>query len=167
IDADSRECSNLDHSRSRGTLAPLQGGLQHGPGVRPLPSGRTRSGPRKPSVEVCTRRVFSRCGAIGRQARRGRPPSRRFQSRTARVVLFLTLVLAVPVILFANPIDPTWKPGWYDDADADQLVLQTLSPESMVGLAVLVLFILSGRARLLSGPAHRQSTQASREPVPR
>ena len=66
----------------------------------------------------------------------------------------LLLILAIPVIVTANPLDPNWQPGWYDDGDTDQLVTQTMSPESMVGLAVLLfssfcVFPLSMRGREL------------------
>jgi hypothetical protein len=51
----------------------------------------------------------------------------------------VALALAVPLIVAANPVDPTWLPGFYDDADTDQLVTQTMSPEAWIGLTVLVI----------------------------
>ena len=56
-----------------------------------------------------------------------------------RSVFLVILTLAVPVLVAANPVDPTWQPGIYDDGDTDQLVVQTLSPEGMIGLAALML----------------------------
>jgi hypothetical protein len=54
------------------------------------------------------------------------------------------LALAVPVIVATNPVDPTWLPGLYDDADSDQLVSQALSPESWLGAAIpIILCVLS------------------------
>jgi hypothetical protein len=38
--------------------------------------------------------------------------------------MLATLVLAIPVIVAANPVDPTWILGLYDDADSDQLITQ-------------------------------------------
>jgi hypothetical protein len=82
-------------------------------------------------------------------------------------MLFLILLLAVPVIVAANPIDPSWQPGLYDGADTDQLVTQTLSPEGMIGLGVLVLACLC-HALARSTKSRTTTTFRSRqEPVPR
>jgi hypothetical protein len=42
----------------------------------------------------------------------------------------------------ANPIDSTWRPGLCDDGDADLLVANTMSPESLIGVSVLRIFCL-------------------------
>jgi hypothetical protein len=76
-------------------------------------------------------------------------------------------MLAVPMIVAANPVDATWQVGWYDDGDTDRLVTQTMSPESMAGLAVLVLVCLSAHARLIIRIRRKHSVHSSREPVPR
>jgi hypothetical protein len=67
-----------------------------------------------------------------------------------RAIFFLTLVLMIPVFVAVNPVDPAWQPGWCDDGDTDQLVTQTMSPESMIGLAVLALACFSPSAGLLA-----------------
>ena len=56
-----------------------------------------------------------------------------------RSVFLVILTLAVPVLVAASPVDPTWQLGIYDDGDTDQLVVQTLSPEGMIGVAALML----------------------------
>jgi hypothetical protein len=61
----------------------------------------------------------------------------------------------------------TGIPGWYDDADTDQLITQTLSPEGMIGVAALVLVCLSVRARPVGGIMRLHGIPWSREAVPR
>src|SRR5262245_35647199 len=85
----------------------------------------------------------------------------------ARTTLLLALVLMIPVLVAVNPVDPVWQAGWYDGGDTDQLVTQTMSPESMIGLAVLALACFSTSAGLLSVVGHRPDVCSSREPVPR
>jgi hypothetical protein len=81
--------------------------------------------------------------AVRRRARRGRLPCPPARAVWGSVVL-VALVLAVPVIVAANPVDPTWLPGFYDDADPEQLVSQALSPESWLGATIpVVLCVLS------------------------
>jgi hypothetical protein len=70
---------------------------------------------------------------------------RRLADTAVGAVLLTALALAVPVMVAANPVDPTWLPGLYDDADTDQLVSKTLSPENWVGAALpTILCLLSG-----------------------
>jgi hypothetical protein len=57
-------------------------------------------------------------------------------------MLLVALVLAVPVVVVANPVDQIWIPGLYDDADTDQMVLQAMSPESLLGTAIPVVWCL-------------------------
>jgi len=96
-----------------------------------FPSGRTL---RRRSWIGVTRVQFS--GAASRRHRSHRP------LQVARAVLLAIVTLAGPVLVAANPVDPTWQPGLYDDADTDQLVVQTLSPEGMIGVAALMLVCL-------------------------
>jgi hypothetical protein len=84
-----------------------------------------------------------------------------------RVILFMILVLAVPIHVAANPIDPTWQPGLYDDADADQLVTRTLSPEGIIGLGVLVLACPVSRACPVDEIVNEYEIRSRQEPVPR
>jgi|SRR6516164_7126400 len=71
-------------------------------------------------------------GAPERQlASGGGRPLPRPTSEEVGAVLSLTLVLGIPVLVAANPIDPFWQPGFYDDADPDQLVTHALSAESV------------------------------------
>jgi len=84
------------------------------------------------------------------RARRSGPTSRRGRGRsrcrpvntTCGARLLVILVLAIPVMVAANPIDPTWLAGFYDDADPDQLVSQALSPESWLSAALPVILCL-------------------------
>lgn len=43
-------------------------------------------------------------------------------SRTALVVVCLTVPVALVALAHAFPPDPTWAPGLYDDADYDDMV---------------------------------------------
>ena len=88
------------------------------------------------------------CRAQGR-----RRPSRGSRAGAAGAIPFLVLLLAVPVIGAANPIDLLWSDAWYDDADADQLLTKTMSPEGLVGLAVLTLGCLLSRAAVAARTA--------------
>jgi hypothetical protein len=110
-----------------------------------------------PRATECGRR------SLGVRARR----TRRYPRYAARAILLLALVLAIPIIAAANPIDPTWQSGWYDDGDTDQLVTQTMSPESMIGLVVMAFVCFSVSARLLSEAIRHSDVCLSREPVPR
>ena len=85
----------------------------------------------------------------------------------ARAIIFLTLLLVIPLIAGMNSVDPTWIPGLYDDADGDLLITQAMSPESMIGLAALLVVCLAARAYPLSGVAPACHIPLSREPVPR
>ena len=100
-------------------------------------------------------------------ARPCRRPAEHSRPITVRAILFLILVLVVPIHVTANPIDPTWQPGLYDDADTDQLVTQTLSPDAMIGLAVLVLACLVSRACPVDKIVNDHDIRSRQEPVPR
>ena len=75
----------------------------------------------------------------------------------------MTLVLTIPVIGAANPVDPIWLPGLYDDADTDHLVAQTMSPEAVIGLAVLVMACRRSSSTLAGPRAHGRGTVAGGE----
>jgi hypothetical protein len=120
-----------------------------GSGVATYFPGRSRSGSREPDSGPCPRESYSSSpGGICAS-------------------LCALLVLAIPVIMAANPIDPGWQAGWYDDGDTDQLVTQTLSPESMIGLAVLSFISLSVYLLLITGREPRQIDGQGIDPVPR
>ena len=76
-------------------------------------------------------------------------------------MVLVAFVLAIPVIVAANPVDRTWLPGFYDDADTDQLVTQTMSPEALIGLTALVIvrFFSSGTIAGLNTPWHRTAAR--------
>jgi hypothetical protein len=97
----------------------------------------------------------------GRSCSQSKSPRR----SCARAILLMVLVLAIPIILVANPIDLT-QPGWYDDADTDQL-MQAMSPDSLAGLAVLVLAVFSVRGRLVISVGQKHGVTSRQEPVPR
>jgi hypothetical protein len=84
-----------------------------------------------------------------------------------RPLFLLGLILVLPIIVAMNPIDSCWQLGLYDEADTDQLVTQTSSPEGMIGLAVLVLVRLIARVRRVIDIKGEHDMQSSREPVPR
>ena len=77
------------------------------------------------------------------------------------------LLLAVPVVVATNPIDQTWQVGWYDNADTDPLVVQMLSPEGLLGIATVVMVVLSSQRLSASEVYTLQNLCSSREPVPR
>jgi hypothetical protein len=79
----------------------------------------------------------------------------------------LILVLALPIIVVANQVDPTWIPGLYDDADTDDLVLQIMSPEAMLLLDVIVLVWLMSSMYLAARVAGERAGIESPQPVPR
>src|SRR5262249_57142717 len=49
--------------------------------------------------------------------------SRRPRGSAAGALLSGILLLRLPAVVAANPIDSPWLAGWYDDADADQEVM--------------------------------------------
>lgn len=57
------------------------------------------------------------------------------RSGAGQTGLSLMLYLIIPIIAAANPIDPIWVSGCWDEADADQVLSQTMSPEGLVGSA--------------------------------
>ncbi len=142
-------------------------GARHGPGVGGFLPGLSRSGQKEPFAEPCARGrrfVFPGPRRSARCPRRSFP---RHRPGAVRAIVFLALILAIPVIVAANPVDPDWLSGWYDEADTDQLVTQTMSPESLIGVAVLLLVCFSAGARLMNGVAREYKVSASREPVSR
>jgi len=84
------------------------------------------------------------------RARRGRLPGHPSGAVWGSVVV----ALALANVVAANPVDPPWIPGLYDDADPDQLVSQALSSESWLGpsipaiLCVLSTIVLAWSRRL-------------------
>jgi hypothetical protein len=96
-----------------------------------------------------------------------RRPAEHSRPIAVRAILFLILVLVVPIHVAANPIDSARQPGLYDDADTDQLVTQTLSPDAMIGLAVLVLVCLVSRTSPVDEAESEHDVRSRREPVPR
>jgi hypothetical protein len=48
------------------------------------------------------------------------------------------LLLALPLLAWANPCDPAWIPGVYDDADYDELVSAASSPDGTLNAPVLL-----------------------------
>jgi hypothetical protein len=67
------------------------------------------------------------------------------RTQEIRVVLLTVITLAIPVVVAANPVDPSWIPGLYDDGDGDQLITHAMSPEALIGPTVVALVcILSG-----------------------
>jgi hypothetical protein len=107
-----------------------------------------------------TRPRALRNGSTSRRGRRARLSSRSWYD-TWGSMLLVALALGVPVIVAANPVDSTWLPGLYDDADTDQLVTQTMSPEAWIGLTVLVIvYCLSSRT--IVGPNALWSRTAAR-----
>jgi hypothetical protein len=85
-------------------------------------------------------------------------------------VALAALALAVPLIVAANPVDQTWIPGLYDEADTDQLVSHAISPESWLSVAlpvVLCLFAsiaLARSSRRTYNGAHRSESVARPPP---
>jgi hypothetical protein len=65
-----------------------------------------------------------------------------------RARLSLILVLLVPVLCAANPTDLLWASGWFDNADMDDLVTKTISPEGAIGSAELTPAIFLARTAL-------------------
>jgi hypothetical protein len=70
----------------------------------------------------------------------------RLRAGANRPSLLIVLILIVPLMGIANAIDPPWSGGWYDDADADQLMSKTMSPEGMAGLAIVAFAYMCSRA---------------------
>jgi hypothetical protein len=96
-----------------------------------------------PTTLRCRYGTRTRALRSGTTSRRGRGRSAcRPAAVTWGTLLLVILALAVPVIVAANPVDPTWVPGVYDDADPDQLVSQALSPESWLSAALPVILCL-------------------------
>jgi hypothetical protein len=58
--------------------------------------------------------------------------------------LLLALTLVVPIIIAANPIDSQWLTGWYDESDADQLIINAMSAGSLLSPLTLSSLLLSG-----------------------
>jgi hypothetical protein len=71
--------------------------------------------------------------------------------------LLVILALAIPVIVAANPSDPIWRPGLYDDADTDHLVRNVVSPESLIGVSVLGIVCLLTSLLVVRRTAARSS----------
>ena len=84
------------------------------------------------------------CGT--HRVRRGRSSCRPTRA-SGHAVLLVVLLLTMPIIAAANPVDPTWISGFYDDADTDQLVTQMMSPEGLVGLLIISLLCVFSSAR--------------------
>ena len=131
-------------------LPPLHGGVRHGSGVAPFPPGHSRSGPTEPSAEHCAHGELFPTGMRGgtagdRTQGRWRRPWR-LRAGANRPILLIVLILIVPLMGIANPIDPPWSGGWYDNADADQLMSKTMSPEGMAGLAIVAFAYMRSRA---------------------
>jgi hypothetical protein len=83
------------------------------------------------------------CDGSGRGQGWGARPHRPAGPRRRSLVL-VALLLAIPVLGLANPIDPAWVRGFYDDADTDAVVLQVTSSEGMTWTPLLLLaFFLS------------------------
>src|SRR5262245_56748591 len=145
-----------------------RGGARHGPGVGGSLPGRSRPETREPSAEVCARGrpgVFRRADFLAQSLRL---TSRCPRSVVARTILFLALILAVPLIVAANPVDASGQQGWYDDEDADRLVTQSMSPESMMGIATLVLGArFWGPMGQAGEPVRKSGMTRNPEPVPR
>jgi hypothetical protein len=76
------------------------------------------------------------------------------------------LVLAVPIGA-ANAIDSLWLAGWYDEADGDQLVANSISPEGMIGGADLTPACLLSRAEVVARRASRRSPDVSDSAIAR
>ena len=55
------------------------------------------------------------------------------QARAGATILVAVVVVAVAGLASASPPDPTWIPGYWDDADYDDAILALLAIE---GLAV-------------------------------
>jgi hypothetical protein len=92
----------------------------------------------------------------------------RTQRRCAGALMLAVLVLTIPILVAANPVDLTWQHGWHDDADTDDLVTQTLSPDSLIVLAVLVLVVqFSVRVSFVDDVAEELDAGSTREPVPK
>lgn len=95
---------------------------------------RRRPGSRGQGARAPRRRWsahWTRHGLRGRRAGGGR-------SR----LLLAALVLVAPIVVAANPADPSWIPGFYDDADSDQLTSQAMTPESLLGADLPILLCL-------------------------
>jgi len=66
--------------------------------------------------------------------RSARPPS--FQNRGIAALLPIVAVLILlPTIAFANPPDPSWITGIYDDADGDDSVFPDYQPIAAVAVS--------------------------------
>lgn len=69
-------------------------------------------------------------------------PSRSPRAATVRATLLLAFTLVVPIIIAANPMDSLSLAGWYDEADADQLITNTMSPGTLLALLTLPSLLL-------------------------
>ena len=93
--------------------------------------------------------------------------SRSPRVRTSVVIWLVSLILAIPVITTANPTDPSWRPGLYDEADSDQLITQILSADAMIGLTMLMLACLVSRWCPTDEVETERDSRSGEEPVPR
>src|SRR5215475_6085584 len=79
----------------------------------------------------------------------------------AGTIVLLAFVLGMPIIVAANPIDSLWLTGWYDEADGDLLVANTISPEKMIGTKVLTLGCILSDAAVVARSAQWCSREIS------
>jgi hypothetical protein len=85
------------------------------------------------------------------------------------LLLLACLILALTPLAFADPPDPTWLGGYWDDDDFDNIVVFLLSTYAVVALAVWsgpswTCAALVERPYLGAIPAQVVSSTASRGP---
>ena len=56
------------------------------------------------------------------------------------VLVLATLVTVVP-LAYASPPDPTWVPGFYDNADFDEAVLAVVSVDAATSAEMPILLV--------------------------
>jgi hypothetical protein len=59
-------------------------------------------------------------------------------SRRLLAILVLVVVAALPAVAYSEPIDPTWRGGFWEDDDFDYLVLLVTHFEAPVPTGVVV-----------------------------
>ena len=59
--------------------------------------------------------------------------------RTRLVLLVIVVVSALPAVAYAEPLDPTWQGGYWEDDDSDYVVLLVTSLEASIPAATIAL----------------------------